>query len=64
MSKRQQKAALKRKLEALRGVNGVHRATYFEKGGDLAGWRGRSSVQKDKRKESNKRRCRQPVRQG
>jgi hypothetical protein len=61
MSKKEQKAALKRKLAQLRGANGAYRQAYFEEGGDLAGWRGRSSVYVDRKKKADKYRCRKGV---
>ena len=51
----------KQKLALLRGANGAYRKTYFEEGGDLSSWRGRSSIRVDRRKQSNKRACRKAV---
>jgi hypothetical protein len=55
---REERKAVKRKLEQHRGTMGLIRKEYFENGGDLAGWRGRSSVQTDRRKKKNKKACR------
>lgn len=41
-----------------RGVRGIARREHFASGGDLASWRGRHSVRKDKRKESSRLACR------
>ena len=57
-SKKEKKAALKRKLASNRGVMGLARKAHFESGGTLEAWRGRASVQTDRRKRANKRACR------
>jgi hypothetical protein len=41
-----------------RAVRGEVRRRHFAEGGDLAGWRGRASVHKDRRKEANRKACR------
>ena len=58
---KEERKALKRKLEAHRGTMGLIRKAHFETGGDLASWRGRASVQTDRRKKANKRACRKRV---
>ena len=58
---KEERKALKRKLKAHRGTMGLIRKSHFESGGDVASWRGRASVQTDRRKQENKRRCRQSV---
>lgn len=44
----------------LRGVRGHLRSQHYAEGGTPAEWRGRSSVQPDKRREGSRRRCRVP----
>ena len=61
MNKRERKAALQRKMASHKGAMGEIRKAHFEAGGTLAGWRGRSSVQTDRRKQANKRACRKRV---
>ena len=50
-----------RALERNRQAAGADRDRYFEGGGDLAGWRGRSTVFTDKKKKANKSVCRKEV---
>jgi hypothetical protein len=61
MNKRERKVALQRKLASHRGAMGAIRKAHFEANGTLAGWRGRSSVRTDRRKQADKRACRQRV---
>lgn len=58
---KEERKALKRKLASHRGAMGLIRKAHFEAGGDVASWRGRASVQTDRRKQENKRRCRKAV---
>jgi len=55
---KEERKALKRKLALHRGTMGLLRKAHFEAGGDIAGWRGRASVQTDRRKQENKDACR------
>ena len=59
---KEERKALKRKLALHRGTMGAVRKAHFEAGGDLASWRGRASVETDRRKQADKRRCRGRVR--
>ena len=58
MNKREQKETRKRKLQAHRGAMGEVRKAHFTEGKTLAAWRGRSSVQVDRRKKASKFACR------
>ena len=57
-SKKETKAALELKLSSNRAVMGHARKAHFESNGDLASWRGRASVETDRRKRADKRACR------
>ena len=46
---------LKAQLAAQRGLD---RAAHFANGGTVAAWRGRHTVQKDRKKEKDRRACR------
>ena len=50
-----------RAIERNRRTAGADRARYFKEGGDLSGWRGRSTVFTDKKKKANKSACRKGV---
>jgi len=39
-------------------IRGIERINHFAEGGTLEQWRGRCQVQRDKKKEANKRACR------
>ena len=55
MTKQEAKAQLK----ALAAARGIDRKHHFESGGDLVSWRGGTrTVQVDRKKQRNKRRCR------
>ena len=55
MTKQEAKAQLK----SLAAVRGIDRKNHFENGGDLVSWRGGTrTVQVDRKKQRNKRRCR------
>lgn len=41
------------------GIRGEERKRYFEEGGTLAGWRGTSSIQKNRKDKRKNRRTRQ-----
>ena len=47
-----------RALERNRQVAGAERERYFEEGGDLPGWRGRSTIFTDRKKKADKHACR------
>lgn len=55
---KKEKNARKQQLKMLAGARGKIREEYFANGGDMAGWRGVSSVIPDKKKKRNKRACR------
>lgn len=55
---RQEKKQRKQQLKMLAGARGKIREEYFANGGDMAGWRGVSSVVPDKKKRKSKRACR------
>ena len=55
---RKEKKARQQQLKMLAGARGKIREEYFANGGDMAGWRGVSSVVPDKKKKRNKRACR------
>jgi hypothetical protein len=58
MTKKQKQEQLK----TLRAVRGIDRKNHFENGGDLVSWRGGTrTVQVDRKKKRNKRKCRQRV---
>lgn len=61
MANRKEKESLKKRLRSIRGASGAYRKAYFEEGGDLAQWRGRSSVYSDNKKQANKSICRKKV---
>lgn len=46
------------KLEHLAAVRGILRKAHFEAGGDVASWRGRHTVNRDKSCESKRLACR------
>jgi len=49
-------------LKTLKAVAGLDRKHHFEKGGDLVSWRGGTrTVQVDRKKRDNKRKCRKRV---
>ncbi len=50
------------KDQRLRAQRGIDRVAHFEAGGTLEGWRGRHTVEVDRRKEANRRACRLPLR--
>lgn len=56
------KHRVKRVLSSLRLLHGFDRAAHFAAGGTPADWRGVSDIRPDKRKDSNRRACRGPVR--
>lgn len=56
------KHRVKRTLDSLRLLRGFDRAAHFAAGGTPADWRGVSDIRPDKRKDSNRRACRGPVR--
>jgi len=49
-------------LNAHRAAMGALRKAHFENGGDLVSWRGRGNVYSDKKKQCNKRKCRNRIR--
>lgn len=49
-------------IDAIRADGGLRRKAHFASGGDLAGWRGVHSVQKDRRKEASRKACRTRIR--
>jgi hypothetical protein len=52
----------KNKIElSHRAVMGLFRKSHFESGGDLTAWRGRCDVYLDKKKQSDKKKCRKKV---
>ena len=55
------KHRVKRTLDSLRLLRGFDRAAHFAAGGTPADWRGEHSVRPDKRRESNRKACRGPV---
>ena len=55
---RQEKKQRKMQLKMLAGARGKIREEHFANGGDMAGWRGVSSVVPDKKKRKSKRACR------
>ena len=58
MTKKQKQA----QLISLRAVRGIDRKNHFENGGDLVSWRGGTrTVQVDRKKKNNKKKCRQRV---
>tara|TARA_Y100001938_G_scaffold130051_1_gene185635 strand:+ start:788 stop:979 length:192 start_codon:yes stop_codon:yes gene_type:complete len=58
MTKQEAKAQLK----ALAAVRGIDRKNHFENGGDLVSWRGGTrTIRVDRKKQRNKRKCRQRV---
>mgnify|MGYP000659245270 CR=1 FL=1 len=60
MSKRKQhkNKKLKATMEYLKVQRGLDRQVYFESGGELCRWRGVHTVQKNKKKEKARRKCR------
>jgi hypothetical protein len=46
------------KLDHLAAVRGILRKAHFEAGGDVASWRGRHTVNRDKSRESKRLACR------
>jgi hypothetical protein len=61
MKKWEQMTPEERTLARNRSQAGEDRRSHFENGGDLASWRGRASVFKDRRKERDKRQCRSKI---
>lgn len=51
-------SAEERTLEAGKQIAGAERKRFFEENGDLAQWRGRSTVYADKKKKEKKKACR------
>ncbi len=49
---------LKLRLDSVRRAGGALRELYFSEGGELCRWRGLSYVFTDRRKQKNKRACR------
>lgn len=58
---KEERKAIQRRLAVHRGTMGLLRKAHFESGGDLASWRGRASVQTDRKKAANKKACRKRV---
>ena len=58
LKKWEQMTPAERTLATNRSRAGEDRRSHFENDGDLASWRGRASVFKDRRKEIDKKRCR------
>lgn len=52
---------VKRTLDTLRLLRGFDRAAHFAAGGTPADWRGVHDVRPDKRRESNRKACRGPI---
>jgi hypothetical protein len=52
------KYRVKRVIDSLRLLRGFDRAAHFAAGGTPADWRGQSDIRPDKRKQDNKRACR------
>lgn len=52
------KYRVKRVIDSLRLLRGFDRAAHFADGGTPADWRGQSDIRPDKRKQDNKRACR------
>ncbi len=53
----------KAKFNTAKAIASARRKAHFESGGDLAQWRGRAAVFKDKKKAANKKKCRKPIKQ-
>jgi len=56
------KKEAKEQLKSLAAIRGFDRKEHFANGGDLVSWRGGTrTVQADRKKKNNKRKCRQRV---
>ena len=64
MNKRDHKARIKALKAASARQRGLDREAHFAAGGDLASWRGRHSVTKNRKREASRRGCRGSYRGG
>ena len=48
----------KKKFDPLKAAAAARRKAHFSDGGDVATWRGRAAIFKDKKKDANKKACR------
>lgn len=53
----------KEKFDTAKAVAAARRKAHFKSGGDLAQWRGRAAIFKDRKKAANKKKCRKPIKQ-
>jgi len=60
---KEEKAQTKRVKAQLRGQAGLDREAFFAAGGEMVRWRGLHLVQRDRKKQENKNRCRKKVRE-
>jgi len=51
-----------RALDNVRAQRGLDREAFFAEGGEMVRWRGLHLVQRDRKKQANKRLCRKKVR--
>lgn len=58
MTKNEIKAADKSRRAASAAQRGLDRKAHFASGGDLASWRGRHTVFRDRKREASRRGCR------
>ena len=50
-----------KKFDTTKAVAAARRKAHFESGGDVAQWRGRATVFKDRKKAANKKHCRKAI---
>lgn len=59
MNKKEKNKLLKKLKDFSRRVRGIQREEHFLNGGTLEEWRGKSNIEVDRKKEMDKKRCRE-----